>query len=315
MDTVWRSLLWTPITRYTGYFWPWNCIWMALTYGTYTYVQPDITRAKEFEPGWISLIAGRNLALMWLVYGGWHWYHYMMRYSSHKYEPKFPKPSDKFFMGHQIYDNLWYTHLGWLCWTGYEVVMLHMWATGRVSYRLDWSGAELQFCAWMFVIPFWREFHFYWIHRAIHWKPAYKYIHAIHHRNKYVMPRCLVVLSTGERDKEKQRQENRNYSSHVCDCRHNRLVTRDLGVACRCILSNTCCISQLSFFQRASSIYTHSTFCSIHRFVSLLTSSFVRERELLLGILCVFVARECAGSHSRVCFSFMYASHLCSTQH
>jgi len=39
------------------------------------------------------------------------------------------------------------------------------------------------FVVWLAAIPFWREFHFYWIHRLIHWKPLYKHVHYLHHKN------------------------------------------------------------------------------------------------------------------------------------
>ena len=36
--------------------------------------------------------------------------------------------------------------------------------------------------------PLWISFHFYWIHRALHWPPLYRLAHALHHRNTNVGP-------------------------------------------------------------------------------------------------------------------------------
>ena len=36
---------------------------------------------------------------------------------------------------------------------------------------------------WFIGILFWREFHFYWVHRLIHIKPLYKHVHYLHHKN------------------------------------------------------------------------------------------------------------------------------------
>jgi sterol desaturase/sphingolipid hydroxylase (fatty acid hydroxylase superfamily) len=34
-----------------------------------------------------------------------------------------------------------------------------------------------------FLIPLWRETHFYFIHKLIHWKPLMQTIHTVHHKN------------------------------------------------------------------------------------------------------------------------------------
>ena len=59
----------------------------------------------------------------------------------------------------------------------------HFWAAANhhVPY-VSWLH-PLYCTAWLLLIPIWREFHFYWIHRAIHWKPMYKYVHYLHHKN------------------------------------------------------------------------------------------------------------------------------------
>ena len=45
---------------------------------------------------------------------------------------------------------------------------------------------------WFFLMfPFlilWASFHFYWVHRALHWPPLYRIAHALHHRNINVGP-------------------------------------------------------------------------------------------------------------------------------
>ena len=37
--------------------------------------------------------------------------------------------------------------------------------------------------AWLLGIPLWRELHFYLVHRFIHIRCIYKYVHALHHRD------------------------------------------------------------------------------------------------------------------------------------
>jgi hypothetical protein len=48
---------------------------------------------------------------------------------------------------------------------------------------VTWQRHPVWFVVLMLAVPFWREFHFYWIHRAIHWKPMYKHVHSLHHKN------------------------------------------------------------------------------------------------------------------------------------
>jgi len=36
--------------------------------------------------------------------------------------------------------------------------------------------------------PLWISFHFYWVHRLLHWPPIYRIAHSLHHRNTNVGP-------------------------------------------------------------------------------------------------------------------------------
>ena len=35
----------------------------------------------------------------------------------------------------------------------------------------------------MLFIPYWHDFHFWFIHRMIHFEPLYKYVHSLHHKS------------------------------------------------------------------------------------------------------------------------------------
>jgi len=60
-----------------------------------------------------------------------------------------------------------------------------MWANNSISFYDDWFANPSFVPDWMpggswsflvlFCTPFWREFHFYWIHRFSHWKPLCKF--------------------------------------------------------------------------------------------------------------------------------------------
>ena len=53
---------------------------------------------------------------------------------------------------------------------------------------LTWDDSPLWFVLLFFLIPIWETFHFYWIHRLLHWPPLYRLAHAVHHRNINVGP-------------------------------------------------------------------------------------------------------------------------------
>lgn len=111
-----------------------------------------------------------------------------------KYEKKWPGEGKKFMFGHQTYENVFMSCTSGVgIWTAYEALFLKMWANDSIGFYLDWfhnpafvpewaPGGSWSFLV-LFCTPFWREFHFYWIHRFSHWKPLYKWVHYLHHKN------------------------------------------------------------------------------------------------------------------------------------
>ncbi len=64
-----------------------------------------------------------------------------------------------------------------------------MWAAANHHVPwVDWRSHPVYCAVWLCAIPFWREFHFYWTHRLIHWPPLYKTVHYLHHKNINVGP-------------------------------------------------------------------------------------------------------------------------------
>ena len=186
------ELPWRPfavlkwVLSYPGFLWPWNSIWLAITVLSYVYLQPPLARCIEFKADWIGLLFLRNLALLWIVTGGWHVLLYTWRWqgTKRKYNPRWQSVGDpKFLFRNQVYDNIfWSCVSGCTFWTAYEALYFWAAAHGWVPYA-DWHTRPIYCALWLCAIPFWREFHFYWIHRAIHWEPLYKRVHYLHHKN------------------------------------------------------------------------------------------------------------------------------------
>ena len=83
---------------------------------------------------------------------------------------------------------MWYTFLGAFQWSVWEVIFMRLWATGALPYISDASAfadpataAKVLF--WVAAVPVFREFHFYWAHRMLHFRVLYRFVHSLHHRN------------------------------------------------------------------------------------------------------------------------------------
>jgi sterol desaturase/sphingolipid hydroxylase (fatty acid hydroxylase superfamily) len=192
-------LVWPPqpvklvkwAVSYPGFMWPRNLVLLAISTVSWLWLQPNLARCAEFKWDWIGLLFLRNQALLWLVYGGYHLYFYILRGegTKGKYDARWPaRNSPVFLFRDQVYDNIfWTSAVGGSFWTAIESVGYWLYANGHIPY-LDWNKHPVWFGAWLILIPFWREFHFYWIHRLIHWKPLYQRVHYLHHKNINPIP-------------------------------------------------------------------------------------------------------------------------------
>lgn len=155
------------------------------------YFQPALELCKELSFGWVAQVYGRNLVLMLAVAGGLHLYFYTYRKQGMalKYDPReMAGKGGSYSFNSQVKDNMfWSLASGVTQWTAYEVLMLWGFANGYAPF-LAWSDSPVLFVAWFAIIPVWTSFHFYWIHRFLHWPPLYRIAHSLHHRNTNVGP-------------------------------------------------------------------------------------------------------------------------------
>jgi len=174
------------IVSWPGFMWPRNMTLLLVSALTWYYTEPSLARCVEFRWNWVLQIYVRNLALMWLVYGGYHLYLYVIKGegTKGKYDKRWPAEDSSVFLFHsQVLDNLfWTSGVAVVIWTAYEAVGLWLFASHRIPY-LGWNEHPVWFVLWIFAVPLWRDFHFYWSHRITHWKPLYKYVHYLHHKN------------------------------------------------------------------------------------------------------------------------------------
>ncbi len=181
-----KALRWFP-----KYVLPWNLLYLGVAAAVWWVATPSRATMVHLRPGWIIAVLLRNLLITVLWYGLWHWRLYRRRAqeSRFKFNPRFPAAQNKrFTLGSQVRENvLWSLASGVPMWTAWEVVTLWLFARGSIPW-LQWSQHPIWFVALFFLIPLWREVHFYAIHRLIHWPPLYRTIHSLHHRNTNTAP-------------------------------------------------------------------------------------------------------------------------------
>lgn len=169
-----------------GFIWPWHLLFFGVTAATWFYFQPPLEQCATFNWDWILTMFIRNQLLIWFVCGAWHLvlYNFKLQGTKQKYDPRWQnKGNTKFLFKNQVFDNIFWTCVSAVpFWTAYEVLFMWAYANGKIPY-LEWSMNPVWFVAWFFLIPVWRELHFYWVHRFLHWKPMFKRFHSLHHLN------------------------------------------------------------------------------------------------------------------------------------
>ena len=95
-------------------------------------------------------------------------------------------------------DNMfWSLTSGVIFWTAYEVLIF--WAMGNgYAPILTPAANPIIFTIWFLLTPLWISFHFYWIHRLLHYRPLYRFFHSVHHRNVNVGPWSGLSMHPGE---------------------------------------------------------------------------------------------------------------------
>ena len=168
-----------------------NAILVVLAAAVWWFLQPSPEQTRTFAFDWIALMLLRNLALMIIVAGGLHLYFYRRRGQGQqrKYDKRDLFENNKAFtFRDQVKDNMFWTLAsGVPIWTAYEVAMFWAMANGYAPV-LSVADHPIWFAVMLFLTPMWISFHFYWVHRALHWPPLYRIAHALHHRNTNVGP-------------------------------------------------------------------------------------------------------------------------------
>ena len=178
---IWKS--WFIITE--------NLILIVVACISFFWFHPPLEQAQTFSIEWVAKLYVRNILLLSAVAGGLHLYFYTFTQQGQKlkYDPRpLSKSGRQFTLGGQVRDNMfWSLGSGVFFWTSYEALMFWAMANGWAPVLL-WVDNPVWFIFLFLLTPIWISFHFYWIHRLLHWPPVYKLAHALHHRNINVGP-------------------------------------------------------------------------------------------------------------------------------
>ena len=173
-----------------GFFFPWFAIYMVVIGISYAFFTPALPRMESLSASWIFEITARNVVLLTLWNGAFHLWFYKWRKQGRlkKYNANWmSRKNSTFLFKDQVWDNMFWSYSGALFWSAYECGLWWAYANDWLPY-IDFSTNPVWFCLAMALVPFWRNFHFYWIHRLIHWKPLYDRVHYLHHKNVNVGP-------------------------------------------------------------------------------------------------------------------------------
>jgi lathosterol oxidase len=176
-----RNFSWTSYGRDLPYQ-KWNLLYLCIAAVCWRWASPGVEHTVEVRAGWIACVVLRNLAILWAWYEPLHRWLYVnprrhqMVKEGKKFNPSFPDQSqhnrDRFF-----------STLGALQISGYEVLWLHLCATGRLATVSSHAAAPLWCAMWYVISPFWVKTHFYFVHRFLHVKFVYRWVHYLHHRS------------------------------------------------------------------------------------------------------------------------------------
>ena len=163
----------------------------VLASAAYFTILPSIEAMQTPQLDWIIRVWLANLVPQIICAGGLHlWlYKFKGQENDFKFHTRQPAMDNGIFSFHnQVHDNMFWTlESGVSQWSIIQCCLFWAMANGYAPTFLFPDNIVWFFFMFPFLI-LWASFHFYWVHRALHWPPLYRIAHAVHHRNVNVGP-------------------------------------------------------------------------------------------------------------------------------
>ena len=167
----------------------WFYLFLALIF--WFYLTPNKEQMIALNFSWILPIWLRNFLLLFAIAGGLHWLLYIKQNqgSVFKFNGSWLAVNNRrFLFKNQVRDNMFWSLIsGVTIWTLYETLILWSFANEWCQI-VRWDEAPIYLSLLAFSSFFWGTFHFWLVHRLLHWPPLYKIAHDLHHRNINVGP-------------------------------------------------------------------------------------------------------------------------------
>ena len=180
---IWYSGYWLAISTTT--------LALALAFIAYCTILPPLEVMQIVQVDWIVRVWLANLVPHILCASLLHLWLYEMKGQNKdfKFDPRpLATKNRTFSFSNQVHDNMFWTLAsGVTQWSMIQSIVFWAMANGYAPAFLFPDNIIWFFLMFPFLI-FWASFHFYWIHRALHWPPLYRIAHAVHHRNIYIGP-------------------------------------------------------------------------------------------------------------------------------
>lgn len=169
-----------------SYLLSWNLVYFLIALAAYLFATPSLSIMSNLSYDWVMLILIRNYIIVIIFFSLIHLPLYVSKTQgiSFKFNPSWPEKKQTIFtFNKQIFDNLfWSLFWGVPVWTFYEVLSFWFYASTIIPY-ITFSHSPMYFIIILLIIPFFRDAHFYLVHRLLHVKFLYNLAHKIHHRN------------------------------------------------------------------------------------------------------------------------------------
>ena len=154
------------------------CVWSAIAISVY-YLFPygsmidSCTKEYYFR----RFLINASVTLLYVSF--WHITLYILKWGQRPF-------INREYCITKVVHNVFYTMLAVVQWTMWECIILYCYATKKLSYVEKDSFFSIVIS--IIVISIGRDIHFYFMHRFLHIKPLYAFIHSLHHRNADVEP-------------------------------------------------------------------------------------------------------------------------------
>lgn len=169
-----------------------NTMWCIAAFGLYFIFPYDLsaTGSAYQYPFSFAFFSERFPLWFGLTFGYtafWHITLYLLNWGKRPFIQNRPYNLDK------VAHNILYSTSGIVIWTLFENVFSYLWARNHLLYISDSESFSslngvVGFALATLLIPVWRDIHFYFAHRLLHFKHLYLQVHSLHHRNTDVEP-------------------------------------------------------------------------------------------------------------------------------